>query len=182
MLVIDSLKVAAFYSYEQYSHLAMSQLTILSIPGSHAAKYDLVLLTFPNNYGKKCRRDIYRFNNLLITLIWLTLCERLTAWDMLGWKVMYPDGVLSYNTGLKLSYPVVGKPSTSILLSHFYITHNTSDTRSMAFSPHTKQFCNTNWMSYNLIQFWHYLGIASDFTGWGLNPVRLPPTSDANCK
>ena len=40
----------------------------------------------------------------------------------------------------------------SPLHSH-YQTHNSSDTRSGLFFPHTEQFCNTGWVSYNLTQF-----------------------------
>lgn len=53
------------------------------------------------------------------------------------------------------------------------LTQNTSMTRCVGFLLHY-QFSDTSCMSYNSVQFWDYLELASDPTSKRFNPTRLP--------
>ena len=49
------------------------------------------------------------------------------------------------------------KKNSTVFLHIQYFTSDTSGHQMCRGFPHTKHFCNTSWVSYNLTQFWHYL-------------------------
>lgn len=78
----------------------------------------------------------------------------------MGRNIVYPDGVLSYNPSLELSYPVLEKPSlSSCVFFYFY----TSTTLTTFFSPDVGVYFPHNTISLNSDT--NYLEIASESIG-----------------
>ena len=73
-------------------------------------------------------------------------------------------------------------PHVSPWLSHFPTFTPPLIPDMWVFKPHQTVFCHSTWGPYNLTQFWHYLVLAKDSTGWGLSLTRMPPPPDTNSK
>ena len=73
-------------------------------------------------------------------------------------------------------------PCVSPWLSHFPTFTTPLIPDMWVFKAHQTVFCHSTWGPYNLTQFWHYLVLAKDSTGWGLSLTRMPPPPDTNSK